>query len=73
MARYSATIFSNSTIHNFVDFEASSIAAAKRYATRNLDYAYLGDTIRLYQIDNSGRRQLISQKDFVGDARWIDY
>ena len=73
MAKYSATIFSNSATYNFVDFEAPNITAAKRYATRNLDYAYVGDTIRLYRFDNTGRRQLISQKDFVGDTRWIDY
>ena len=73
MAKYSATIFSNSTIHNFVDFEAASLTAAKRYATRNLNYAYVGDTIGLYQIDTTGQRQLISQKAFVNGARWIDY
>jgi len=72
MAKYSAVIFSSGTTHNFVDFEAASIAAAKRYATRNLDYGYIGDTIRLYRFDNTGRRQLISQKDFVSGARWID-
>ena len=72
MAKYSATIFSSSTIHNFVDFDAASITAAKRYATHNLDYAYAGDIIKLYQFDDAGQRQLISQKDFVSGARWID-
>lgn len=57
----------------FVDFEAANLTAAKRYATRNLNYAYVGDTIGLYQIDTTGQRQLIAQKAFVSGARWVDY
>ena len=72
MAKYSATILSTGTNYTFVDFEAASISAAKRYATRNLDYAHVGDTIGLYRLDNTGQRRLIAQKPFASGAHWID-
>ena len=68
---YSAAINSNSTIHFFQDFHADTMTAAKRWATKNLDYGYVGDVIELYRLWPDGQRQLVAQKVVAAGARWI--
>ena len=67
---YSATIRSNSTVNFYEDFYADTVTAAKRWATKNLDYGYVGDVIELYRLLPDGQRQLVTQKVVAAGARW---
>lgn len=69
MKRYYATIRSNNTAHQWVSLKAKSLRGAKIEATKLLESsAYMGDEIRLVEVDNDEKRPL---NDLSFWIKWV--